>query len=323
VTDPATVYERLQSEISTVVIGYEEVVEGLTISILSGSHVLLEGVPGIAKTSIARAFARATGLSYGRVQMTPDLLPADITGTEVYRQGSGDFELRRGPIFANLVVADEINRATPKTQSALLEAMQERQVTIENETLELPSPFMVIATQNPIEMQGVYELPEAQRDRFQFRYQMDPLGKDDERRVLDRFDTDPDMDPNDLTQVVTPEELGAARRVADDVHVAGPVKDFLVEIVSTTRTAEEVTYGVSTRGALLLLRGTKARAAIRGRDYVIPDDVLALVVPALAHRLVLGTETGITGRTATEVLTDIVDSVDTPEEDIEPADTAT
>jgi MoxR-like ATPase len=255
--------------------------------------------------------------------MTPDLLPADITGTEVYLQGTGEFELRRGPVFANLVVADEINRATPKTQSALLEAMQEQRVTIENETLELPSPFMLIATQNPIEMQGVYELPQAQRDRFQFRYQMGPLENDDERRVIDRFDAAPDMDADAVSQVVTPEELETARGVVDQVHVASPVKDFLVDIVSETRTAEEVSHGVSTRGTLQLLRGTKARAAIRGRNYVIPDDVLALVEPALAHRLVLNTETGLTGRTETEVLADIVDSVDTPEGNLEPADTAT
>jgi MoxR-like ATPase len=312
-TDPADVYDRVRAEVDRVLIGNDEVIEGLIVAMLADGHMLLEGVPGVAKTTMAKAFARVTGLDYSRVQMTPDVLPADITGTEVYRHESGEFTLRRGPVFANLVVADEINRATPKTQSALLEAMQERQVTIGGETLALPSPFMLIATQNPIEMEGVYELPEAQRDRFQFRYRMDLLDREDERRVVDRFDESPDLGPADLEQVVTPEELDAAQQVVDDVYVAGRVKEYLIDVVLATRRSEEVAHGASTRATLMLLRGAKAYAAIRGRDYVIPDDVIALVEPALAHRLVLDTEADIAGRMPEEVLEDAVESVDLPE----------
>ena len=318
-TAPDEVYERISAELSTVLIGNTDVVEGLTIAILAKGHLLLEGVPGIAKTTVANSFARATGLDYSRVQMTPDILPADITGTEVYRRDSGTFDLQRGPIFANMVVADEINRATPKTQSALLEAMQEGQVTIGRQTLRLPSPFMVIATQNPIEMEGVYELPEAQRDRFQFRYRMDLLDRQDERRVVDRFDDHPGLGPDEIEQVITPDELQEAQRAVDEVYVADVVKDFLIDIVAATRASEEMAHGASTRATLMLLRGTKARAAIHGRDYVIPDDVLALAEPALAHRLVLDTEADLSGRTTEGVLTDIIASVDVPEVDLDEA----
>jgi len=318
-TAPDEVYERISAELSTVLIGNTDVVEGLTIAILAKGHLLLEGVPGIAKTTVANSFARATGLDYSRVQMTPDILPADITGTEVYRRDSGTFDLQRGPIFANMVVADEINRATPKTQSALLEAMQEGQVTIGRQTLRLPSPFMVIATQNPIEMEGVYELPEAQRDRFQFRYRMDLLDRQDERRVVDRFDGQPGLGPDEIEQVVTLDELQQAQRAVDEVYVADVVKDFLIDIVAATRASEEMAHGASTRATLMLLRGTKARAAIHGRDYVIPDDVLALAEPALAHRLVLDTEADLSGRTTEGVLTDIIASVDVPEVDLDEA----
>ena len=318
-TAPDEVYERISAELSTVLIGNTDVVEGLTIAILAKGHLLLEGVPGIAKTTVANSFARATGLDYSRVQMTPDILPADITGTEVYRRDAGTFDLQRGPIFANMVVADEINRATPKTQSALLEAMQEGQVTIGRQTLRLPSPFMVIATQNPIEMEGVYELPEAQRDRFQFRYRMDLLDRQDERRVVDRFDGQPGLGPDEIEQVVTLDELQQAQRAVDEVYVAGVVKDFLIDIVAATRASEEMAHGASTRATLMLLRGTKARAAIHGRDYVIPDDVLALAEPALAHRLVLDTEADLSGRTTEGVLTDIIASVDVPEVDLDEA----
>ena len=194
-TEPEAVHEAIEREAARVLIGNEDIVEGITIAALTGGHILLEGVPGVAKTTIANLFARSSGLEYHRIQMTPDILPADITGTHVYREQTGEFELQRGPVFANLVVADEINRATPKTQSALLEAMQEGTVTIEGETLRLPDPFMVIATQNPIEMEGVFTLPEAQRDRFQLKLLVDLPDRDDERELLDRFDTSPRAGP--------------------------------------------------------------------------------------------------------------------------------
>jgi len=211
-SSPATLYETIRTEAGKVVVGNEDILEGLTISLLTGGHVLLEGVPGVAKTTIANTFATTLGLTYSRIQMTPDMVPADIMGTNVYRQNTGEFELKRGPVFANLAVADEINRATPKTQSALLEPMEEGSVTIDDETLALPSPFMVVATQNPIEMEGVFELPEAQRDRFQLKYVIDLPDRDDERELLDRFDSDPAFASEVVEPVVDPETLTAAQK---------------------------------------------------------------------------------------------------------------
>ncbi|WP_136592386.1 AAA family ATPase [Salinigranum halophilum] len=311
---PAELYDRVHSEIGTVLIGNDEIIEGLFISLLTEGHILLEGVPGIAKTTIAKLFAGATGLDYSRIQMTPDILPADITGTEVYRKQTGDFELQRGPVFANLVLVDEINRATAKTQSALLESMQERQVTIGRETLALPEPFMVVATQNPIEMEGVYELPEAQRDRFQFRYSMGLPDKTNERRIIDRFDSQPDLGPGEIEQVVTPTEIAAAQETALQVHVSDAVKDYLIDVIDATRSSDDVAHGASTRASLMLLRGAKARAIIHDRNYVIPDDIMALVEPALAHRLVLNTDADLRGRSTEEVLAEVLSSVELPED---------
>ncbi|WP_142858424.1 AAA family ATPase [Salinigranum halophilum] len=311
---PAELYDRVHSEIGTVLIGNDEIIEGLFISLLTEGHILLEGVPGIAKTTIAKLFAGATGLDYSRIQMTPDILPADITGTEVYRKQTGDFELQRGPVFANLVLVDEINRATAKTQSALLESMQERQVTIGRETLALPEPFMVVATQNPIEMEGVYELPEAQRDRFQFRYSMGLPDKTNERRIVDRFDSQPDLGPGEIEQVVTPTEIAAAQETTLQVHVSDAVKDYLIDVIDATRSSDDVAHGASTRASLMLLRGAKARAIIHDRNYVIPDDIMALVEPALAHRLVLNTDADLRGRSTEEVLAEVLSSVELPED---------
>jgi MoxR-like ATPase len=312
-TAPAEIYENLRDEIQTVLVGNESVLEVLTISVLTGGHVLMEGVPGVAKTTIARLFAEATGLDANRIQMTPDTLPADITGTHVYREQTGEFELQRGPVFANLVVADEINRTTPKTQSALLEAMQEDTVTIEGKTLALPKPFFVVATQNPIEMEGTYELPIAQRDRFQFKFIVETPGEDEELALLDRFDERPDLGPENVSQVVSAEDLLAGREVVEDVHVDAAVKEYLREIVNATREKPDVEHGASPRAALSFLDATKARAAIHGREYVIPDDVKALARPVLAHRLVPSAEAELTDVTAEEVIDDVVSSVEPPE----------
>ena len=210
-SSPAEMYESVRDEVGKVLVGQETLVQGLTIASLTGGHVLLEGVPGIAKTTAAKLFSRAIGLEYSRVQMTPDLLPADITGTRIYRQETGEFETERGPVFANVVLADEINRATPKTQSALLEAMQEEQVTIDGEEMSLPSPFLVIATQNPIEMEGVFSLPEAQRDRFQLKVTVGTPGRDDERAMLDRFDENPTLGAERIRPVVDTRTLMECR----------------------------------------------------------------------------------------------------------------
>jgi len=313
-TDPAGAYADIRDEISTVLVGNEDVIERFTISLLTGGHVLVEGVPGVAKTTAANVFARAIGLDFTRIQMTPDILPADITGTHVYRESTGAFELERGPIFSNLVVADEINRATPKTQSALLEAMEEGTVTIEGETLALPQPFMVIATQNPIEMEGTFELPEAQRDRFQFKLTVEIPQRNDEREILDRFDDDATLGPDAISPVLSPSDVLDLREDVRAIHVADPVKEYILDIVAAVRESTYVDVGASPRASLAFLHAGKARAAIHGREYVIPDDVNAMLEPILSHRLVLSTDAGLSELTVEDVLEDALVNVETPSE---------
>ena len=314
-SSPATLYETIQDEAGSVVVGNEEIIEGLTISLLTDGHVLLEGVPGVAKTTIANTFATTLGLTYSRIQMTPDMVPADVVGTNVYRQNTGEFELKRGPVFANMAVADEINRATPKTQSALLEAMQEGNVTVDNETLALPDPFMVVATQNPIEMEGVFELPEAQRDRFQLKYVVDLPERETERELVDRFDQDPQFDSDEVNTVVEPETLATAQQAVTEIHVADPVKEYILDVVEATRDSPDVRHGASPRAALAFISTTKGRAAIRGREYVIPDDVKALGQPVLRHRLIRTTDAELADTSIAEILEDIFSRVDPPGSD--------
>ena len=311
-SDPAELYAALQDEIEGVLIGKADLIENLTISLLTNGHVLLEGVPGVAKTTAATLFARASGLDESRVQMTPDLLPADITGTHVYRQSSGEFVLQRGPVFTNLLLADEINRATPKTQSALLEAMQERQVTIEGETLALPSPFMVVATQNPIEMEGTFELPEAQRDRFQLKLTVDIPDHEEELALLDRFGPEPKLGVDGIEQVVSPAEILDSQEAVVDVHVESDVRDYVLALVEASRDHPDVEYGGSPRATLALLHASKARAAIRGRDYVIPDDVKSMTRPALTHRVLLTAEGELSGMTSEDVVEELLSTVEIP-----------
>ena len=311
-SDPAAIYETIRDELSTVIVGNEPIVEQLTVSLLTGGHVLLEGVPGVAKTTIANAFARATGLGFVRVQMTPDLLPADITGTTIYRESTGEFERQRGPVFSNIVLADEINRATPKTQSALLEAMEEGTVTIDGETLALPSPFMVIATQNPIEMEGTFELPEAQRDRFQLKVTVSLPDRSEERELLNRIDERPGLGAADVDQVVNPNTLTILRERATGVHVAAPVKEYVLDLVAATRSAADLDHGASPRATMALLNTAKARAAIRGRSYAIPDDVKTLAPPVLEHRLVLSADAELSNLTTADVIADLLADVEPP-----------
>ncbi|XVH32206.1 AAA family ATPase [Haloferacaceae archaeon DSL9] len=309
---PARLYDRLQSEIDRIVIDNDDIIEGLTIALLTRGHVLLEGVPGVAKTTIARAFSRAVGLQYNRIQMTPDILPADITGTHIYREQTGEFELRTGPVFTNLAVADEINRATPKTQSALLEAMQERQVTIEGETVGLPDPFLVIATQNPIEMEGTFELPEAQRDRFQLKYVVDLPERAAERELIDRFDSNPDLSAEAVSAVVDRADLLAARGEVTGVHVSESIREYVLDIVHATRSADGLAHGASPRASLAFLNAGKARAAIRGRDYIIPDDIKTLARPILIHRVVRGADARLGDRSTAEIIESILENLPAP-----------
>jgi MoxR-like ATPase len=310
--DPKVLYETVSAEMQRVLVGNEMAVEQLMVGLLTRGHILLEGVPGVAKTTLANLFAQVSGLGYSRVQMTPDILPADITGTYVYREHTGEFELQRGPVFSNVVVADEINRATPKTQSALLEAMQERSVTIRGETLGLPEPFMVIATQNPIEMEGTFELPEAQRDRFQLKLTIDLPDRDVERELANRFDADPELGPDRVAQVVDRQAVLAARETVQDVHVASPVVEYILDIVEKTRTHPDLSHGSSPRATLAFLNAAKARAAIHGRAYVIPDDIKTLAEPILAHRLVLNTEADLSDISTADVVGDILEDVEPP-----------
>lgn len=314
-SSPADVYEAIREETSNVVVGNEDVIEGLTIALLTDGHVLLEGVPGVAKTTIANSFSRAVGLSFSRIQMTPDMVPADISGTNVYQQGTGEFTLRKGPVFANVVMADEINRATPKTQSALLEAMEESTVTIEGQTLALPQPFMVIATQNPIEMEGVFELPEAQRDRFQLKYIIEIPDRADERTVLDRVDDTPTLDASEITQAVETQEIQTASEAVTDIFVSAPVKEYILDIVNATRESSALRYGGSPRATLAFLTGGKARAAIRDRSYVIPDDVKTLAEAVLVHRVIRTTDAELADRSVQEIIQDLIASIAPPSAD--------
>ncbi|WP_297480363.1 MoxR family ATPase [Thermococcus sp.] len=293
----------LLEEVRKAVVGKEDVLELLAIALLSGGHVLIEGIPGVAKTTIAKAFANAIGLKFSRIQLTPDLLPADITGIYYYDQKTGEWTVKYGPIFANVVLADEINRAQPKTQSALLEAMQEKQVTIEGITHRLPEPFMVIATMNPLEHEGVYALPEAQLDRFMLKIEMGFPSKEEEIQLLMRKSR---MDFGEVKPVVTREELLDLMKRAMDVTVSEEIIEYIYTLVSRTRADEKILFGASPRAGEHLLYAAKALAFLGGRDYVIPDDVKKVAVPVLSHRVVLKAEYELEGLKAKDVIEDIV-----------------
>ena len=293
------IYEKLQNEMSKVIVGKTDIVKLLVMALISDGHVLLEGVPGVAKTLIAKSFSKCLGLEFRRIQLTPDMLPADITGTFTYNVRDQVFVFREGPVFANVVLADEINRAIPKTQSALLEAMQEKQVTVEGVTKKLPDPFIVLATQNPVEMQGTYPLPEAQLDRFMFRLIISTPEADDEIEILRKSST---VDAEDLQSVVGAKDIIQAREnTRKEVTASKEVLSYIVSLMGATRRdTERVMLGASPRASVQLLAASKALAAISGRKYVTPDDVKRLIFPALNHRILLNPEyvlrTGSVGR---------------------------
>ena len=307
----AEVSGSLLDAVERVIVGKRPVLERVLWAFLGDGHLLIEDVPGLAKTLIAKSFAAGLGLSFRRIQFTPDLLPADITGTHVYDRKTSDFVLRRGPIFTNLLLADEINRAPPKTQSALLEAMQERQATLEGETFRLDRPFFVIATQNPIEHEGTYPLPEAQVDRFLLRIDVGYPARDQEIEILERR-RKRRADDATIESVTTPDEIRALQAAIEDVHVDPAVEGYMVDIVVATRGHSQVEVGASPRGSLALLKVSRVRAAMAGRDFVTPDDVKSVATPALAHRLILKPDPWIRGvRTAT-VLADVLAHVPVP-----------
>jgi MoxR-like ATPase len=306
-------------EVERAVVGKREALELLLLGLLADGHVLIEDYPGLAKTLMARSFAQASSLGFSRIQFTPDLMPSDVTGSSVYNQRDADFEFRPGPIFANLLLADEINRAPPKTQAALLEAMQERQVTTEGETRLLERPFLVLATQNPIEYEGTYPLPEAQLDRFLLRMSVGYPARRDEWEMLAQR-AERGRDEVELQPRVDRATLLEMQRAVEEVHVSEPVGLYIVDVVAATRTAPSLQVGASPRGSLALLKLSRARAALQGRDYVTPDDVKAVAVPGLAHRLTLRPELWVQRVSAEDIVRERLDTVATPSaEDLEPS----
>ncbi len=301
----------LLDAVETIIVGKRAVLERVLWSVLADGHLLIEDVPGLAKTLIAKSFADALGLSFRRVQFTPDLLPADITGTYIFDRKTGEFVLRRGPIFTHLLLADEINRAPPKTQSALLEAMQERQATLEGETFRLDRPFFVIATQNPIEHEGTYPLPEAQVDRFLLKIDVGYPTREQEIEILERRRRR-GTDDVTLAAITSREEVRVLQAAVEEVHVDPAVEGYMVDIVAATRAHNQVEIGASPRGSLALLKASRARAALAGRDFVTPDDVKAVALPALAHRLLLKPDPWIRGVRTTSVVTDVLAQVPVP-----------
>jgi MoxR-like ATPase len=285
-TDVQAIANRLINNVEQVIVGKRGPVQLTILGLLCQGHLLIEDVPGVGKTVLAKSLSRSVGCYFQRIQFTPDMLPTDVTGVSVYNQKTGEFEFRPGPIHAQIVLADEINRATPKTQSALLEAMEERQVTVDGRTYPLEPPFMILATQNPIEYEGTFPLPEAQLDRFLLRIRLGYPSKEEELDIMDRQQYVHPL--NQLQQVVSVEELLAAQEAIKDIYIDNLVKEYIVTIVRQTREHPDVYLGASSRGALSLYRLCQARAAIFGRDYVLPDDVKALAEPALGHRIIVG-----------------------------------
>jgi MoxR-like ATPase len=302
---------RLLDEVEKAVVGKRDALELLLLGLLADGHVLIEDYPGLAKTLMARSFAQVTSLDFSRIQFTPDLMPSDVTGSSVYNQREGDFEFRPGPIFANLLLADEINRAPPKTQAALLEAMQERQVTSEGTTRKLGPPFLVLATQNPIEYEGTYPLPEAQLDRFLLRMSVGYPSREDEWLVL-AGRAERAQDEIELEPLVDRQALLDMQAAVEKVYVSEPVGLYMVDIAAATRDAQSIQVGASPRGSLALLKLSRCRAALDGRDYVTPDDVKAVAVPALAHRLTLRPELWVQRVSAEDVVRERLGTVPTP-----------
>jgi MoxR-like ATPase len=302
---------RVVDEVERAIVGKRDALELVLLGILGDGHVLLEDYPGLAKTLIARSFAQATTLGFSRIQFTPDLMPSDVTGSSIFNQQTSEFGFRPGPIFTNILLGDEINRAPPKTQAALLEAMQERQVTIEGTTHPLERPFLVLATQNPIEYEGTYPLPEAQVDRFLIRLGVGYPDREDEWQVLVRR-MERQVDEIELTPVVDAETILRMQHALEQVHVSEQVGLYMVDLVTATRTSTRVQVGASPRGTLALLRLSRGRAALQGRDFVTPDDVKAVAVPALAHRLTLRPELWVQRVSGEDLVREALDSVPTP-----------
>ncbi len=313
VLDIQSTMARVRENVGRVIVGKSDVVDLALVALLCEGHILLEDVPGIGKTTLAKALARSLDCTFRRIQFTPDLLPSDVTGLSIYNQKTQEFEFRPGPITAQIVLADEINRATPRTQSALLEAMQERQVTVDGVVRPLPRPFLVIATQNPIELEGTFPLPEAQVDRFFFKLELGYPTETEENDIVLRFERAEPLEA--LAPVIDATALSAMQQAVRQVRVEASVREYVVAIVRATRTHAAVELGASPRGSLYLYRAAQAYAALCGRDYVLPDDCKYLAPFVLTHRIMIGAQTRLRGRNAKQVVKDVVDSVPVPVEE--------
>lgn len=308
-------YNAIRSEISKVIYGQDEVVDFALAALFSSGHILLEGPPGIAKTLLVRTVAQTLSLEFRRVQMTPDLLPGDITGSSIYREDTSQFEFRRGPVFTNFLLADEINRASARTQSSLLEAMQEVRVTHDGQTHQLPDPFITFATQNPIEQEGTYPLPLAQLDRFMFKVIVDYPDQESEQRILREHHASAGLsNPESMgvTPVVTPDDIIEARQIIRDTHVRDEVIHYVSELLRETRSDDALSVGASPRSGLMLLMAAKSFARFAGRDFVIPDDVQQAFLPVMRHRVVLSPATELEGIGADEILENLLEAIEVP-----------
>ena len=308
--DSKTLVNTLIENVSNVIVGKSDTVELVLVALISNGHVLIEDVPGVGKTMLVRSIATSTGCDYRRMQFTPDLLPSDVTGASIFNQQTGEFNFRPGPIMAQIVLADEINRATPKTQSALLEAMGEQQVTVEGVTRKLPSPFMVLATQNPIEYEGTFPLPEAQLDRFFMRISLGYPDAEQEVAIMDRREHGDPIDS--LKAVCTPDDISKLQLAAEEVFIDALVKQYIVGLANATRLHPEAALGVSPRASINLMKGGKAYAMLHDRDYVVPDDIKAIAIPTLAHRVLLTPSARMREVTQETVINDVLNQVSVP-----------
>jgi MoxR-like ATPase len=304
---------RVLENMQKVIVGKQDVLEMMLSALLCEGHILIEDVPGIGKTTLSKSLARSIGCNFSRIQCTPDLLPSDITGTFFFDQKASEFEFRPGPVMSNIVLVDEINRATPRTQSSFLESMEERQITVDGVTMSLPRPFLVIATQNPVELQGTFPLPEAQLDRFLLRLSLGYPAEDEENRMILRFHHDNPLEA--LSDVISGEDLLGLISLVHGIHVEQSVRHYILEITRRTRVDPMIRLGASPRASLALYKASQALAIVQGRDYVIPDDVKRLVVPVLSHRLILSSEAYLTKRNKEDLLEDILSSIPVPVED--------
>ena len=310
VEDVQQMAARLRKNVQRVIVGKDDAINLSIIALLCRGHILVEDAPGIGKTTLAKALAQSLQCTFKRIQFTPDLMPTDVLGVNFYNQRTGDIEFRQGPIFSQMLLADEINRATPRTQSSLLEAMQERQATVDGETRRLPDPFLVMATQNPIEMEGTFPLPEAQLDRFMLRIRLGYPTPEEESDILLRFERE--TEPPEVDAVADAEELAEMQSLVSSVLVDDTLRQYIVEILQASRANQSLTLGASPRAGLALYKASQARAALEGRDFILPDDVKTLALPVLAHRLIVASNARLRGRTAGQIVRDILAGIRVP-----------